>query len=64
MGKPTWILLPFAPDWRWMLERGDSPWYPMARLFRQPRSGDWDSVIAAVGREMAAFLAAAGQAGA
>jgi tetratricopeptide (TPR) repeat protein len=46
MGRPTWILLPFSPDWRWMLGRDDSPWYPTARLYRQPAPGDWDSVIA------------------
>ena len=45
LGKPVWILLPFVPDWRWLLEREDSPWYPTARLFRQPKIGDWDSVI-------------------
>jgi tetratricopeptide (TPR) repeat protein len=45
LGKPVWILLPYNPSWRWMLEREDSPWYPSARLFRQPRGGDWDSVI-------------------
>ncbi len=45
MAKAVWLLLPFAPDWRWMLEREDSPWYPTMRLFRQPRPGDWDSPI-------------------
>jgi ADP-heptose:LPS heptosyltransferase len=48
LGRPTFILLPHVHDWRWLLEREDSPWYPSARLFRQPRIGDWDSVIAAV----------------
>ena len=48
MGKPVWILLPYAPDYRWMLDRHDSPWYPTARLFRQSMIGDWQSVIAKV----------------
>jgi len=42
LGKPAWILIPKAADWRWMLDRDDSPWYPSIRLFRQQRSGDWD----------------------
>ena len=45
LGKSTWLLLPFAPDWRWMLHRDDSPWYPTVRIFRQPVAGDWDSVL-------------------
>jgi len=45
MGRPVWIPLPFSPDWRWMLGREDSPWYPTARLFRQPSPSDWESVI-------------------
>jgi len=53
MGKPVFILLPFASDWRWMLDRADTPWYPTARLFRQPALGDWDSVIAQVQAKLA-----------
>jgi len=45
LGRPVWILLPRVPDWRWMRERSDSPWYPTATLFRQPTPGDWESVI-------------------
>jgi tetratricopeptide (TPR) repeat protein len=45
LGKPVWVLLPYTPDFRWLLERDDSPWYPTARLFRQPRHGDWESVL-------------------
>ena len=53
MGKPVWILLPYDPhDWRWMLEREDSIWYPTARLFRQPAAGDWASVVSRVDGEL------------
>jgi tetratricopeptide (TPR) repeat protein len=52
MGKPVWMLLPFVPDWRWLLGREDSPWYPTMRLFRQPTRGDWDSVIDEVARAL------------
>jgi hypothetical protein len=45
MGVPTLLLLPFLPDFRWLLERDDSPWYPTMRLYRQPQPGDWDAVI-------------------
>ncbi|MCT7968070.1 tetratricopeptide repeat protein [Laspinema sp. D1] len=45
LGKPAWVLLPFAPDWRWLLNRPDSPWYPTLRLFRQSKPGDWQSVF-------------------
>jgi hypothetical protein len=41
LGRPTWLLLPTDPDWRWLLGRVDSPWYPSMRLFRQHRAGDW-----------------------
>ena len=45
MGKPTWLLLPKAADWRWLQERPDSPWYPNMRIFRQQKLGDWESVF-------------------
>jgi ADP-heptose:LPS heptosyltransferase len=45
MGRPVWILLPFIPDWRWLLGREDSAWYPSARLFRQEKIGDWAGVL-------------------
>ena len=48
LGKPVWILLPFSPDWRWLLDRQDSPWYPTARLFRQSKTRAWQSVVADV----------------
>src|SRR5262249_39246971 len=48
LGRPTFVLVPFCPDWRWMLARADSPWYPTVRLFRQPAVGDWESVIARI----------------
>ncbi|HVT87833.1 MAG TPA: tetratricopeptide repeat protein [Tepidisphaeraceae bacterium] len=48
MGKPTWLLLPAIPDWRWQLDRNDSPWYPSMRLFRQKTAGDWSAPISQV----------------
>ena len=48
LGIPTRVLLPFAPDWRWLQSRPDSPWYPTLRLFRQPKRGDWESVVQTV----------------
>ena len=48
LAKPVWVLLPFMPDWRWLLEREDSPWYPTARLFRQDATCAWDNVFARV----------------
>lgn len=55
LGRPTMVLLPYQPDWRWTLDRDTSPWYPAMRLFRQPTPRDWPSVIARVQREIAAL---------
>jgi tetratricopeptide (TPR) repeat protein len=52
MGKPVWVLLPFIPDWRWMLVREDSPWYPSMRLFRQTQKGDWEEVFQRITSEL------------
>jgi ADP-heptose:LPS heptosyltransferase len=52
MGKPVWVLLPFLPDWRWMMGREDSPWYPTMRLFRQQKRGDWATVFRSVSNEL------------
>jgi hypothetical protein len=48
LGVPVWVAIPYSPDWRWLLARDDSPWYPTMRLFRQPRLHDWTSVFAAM----------------
>jgi tetratricopeptide (TPR) repeat protein len=55
IGRPLWVLLPFAPDWRWTLQGETTPWYPAARLFRQAAPGDWDGVIAHAGAALARF---------
>jgi hypothetical protein len=52
LGIPVWLLLPFEADWRWMLEREDTPWYPSLRLFRQQKQGDWTSVIGSLRNEL------------
>jgi tetratricopeptide (TPR) repeat protein/ADP-heptose:LPS heptosyltransferase len=52
LGVPVWVVLPLAPDWRWLLDREDSPWYPSARLFRQARLDDWDEVFQRVADEL------------
>jgi tetratricopeptide (TPR) repeat protein len=57
LGQPAWLLLPCAPDWRWLLARSDSPWYPTLRLFRQPVPGDWPAVVREVGAALAACAA-------
>jgi Flp pilus assembly protein TadD len=57
LGKPTWLMLPAAPDWRWMWGRTDSPWYPTMKLFRQPARGDWNTVIQRIVGELQAISA-------
>jgi tetratricopeptide (TPR) repeat protein len=54
LDRPTWIMIAFSPDWRWLVGRDDSPWYPSVRLYRQPAPGDWDSVIARLAADVAA----------
>ena len=54
LGRPTWILLPYMPDYRWLLDREDSPWYATARLFRQTATRDWGEVLERVRGELAA----------
>jgi tetratricopeptide (TPR) repeat protein len=58
LGKPVWVLLPFHPDFRWLLERENNPWYPTARLFRQPLPGDWEAVAERVCQELTSFIQA------
>jgi ADP-heptose:LPS heptosyltransferase len=55
MGRPTWVLLAHVADWRWLLGRDDSPWYPTVRLFRQSQARDYASVIARVRTELSAM---------
>jgi hypothetical protein len=56
LARPIWVMLPFIPDWRWLLDREDSPWYPTARLFRQDDSRAWDSVITRVHAALQDFV--------
>jgi tetratricopeptide (TPR) repeat protein len=56
LGKPVWVLLPWVTDWRWMLNREDSPWYPSMRLFRQKKDEDWADVIARMVKELRAVV--------
>jgi hypothetical protein len=53
---PVWVALPFVPNWRWLLNRSDSPWYPTMRLFRQQRRGDWEEVVAEMRQALSAHL--------
>ena len=57
VGKPVWVMLHAAPDWRWLRGRTDNPWYPTMRLFRQPKIGDWDAVAIEVARALCEFAA-------
>jgi hypothetical protein len=57
LGKPVWTMLAHVPDWRWLLEREDSPWYPTMRLFRQKTQGDWESVVGRVRAELEKLIA-------
>jgi len=56
LGQPTWILLSYGPDWRWLMDRSDSPWYPTARLYRQSSPGDWQGVLEDVCRNLSEFV--------
>ena len=56
LARPVWTLLTHAADWRWLMDRADTPWYPTMRLFRQPRRGDWESVIETVRAELESLV--------
>lgn len=56
MGKPVWLLLPWAADWRWLTDRTDSPWYPTMRIFRQPRPGDWKGAVSLVNDSLGQWI--------
>jgi ADP-heptose:LPS heptosyltransferase len=58
LGRETWILLPATPDWRWLLDRRDSPWYPTATLYRQQRIGDWGAVLERLAADLLARFGA------
>src|SRR4029434_1649904 len=56
LGVPVWVALPFVPDWRWLLDRSDSPWYPTMRLFRQKKAEDWAGVFEEIEAALEALL--------
>ena len=56
LGKPTWVALKYIPDWRWMLERNNSPWYPTVKLYRQKKQGDWEHVFDSMRRDLKSWL--------
>jgi hypothetical protein len=55
LARPIWSLIPFLPDWRWLLDREDTPWYPTMRLFRQPTANDWPGVVERLVQALRAF---------
>jgi ADP-heptose:LPS heptosyltransferase len=55
LGKPVWLLLPFSPDWRWLVGRDDTPWYPSMQLYRQSATGDWQGVLLRVAKALKAL---------
>jgi ADP-heptose:LPS heptosyltransferase len=55
MGRPVWVLVPYAPDWRWTLHGETTPWYPTVRLFRQRVPDDWDDVLLRVAADLASL---------
>jgi len=57
LGRPVWVVLPFVPDWRWMMDREDSPWYPNTRLFRQKNRGDWGELFERVAQRLESVIA-------
>ena len=57
VGVPVWVALSFAPDWRWLDQATDSPWYPSMRMFRQKRWGDWDEVFERMAEELPPLIA-------
>jgi ADP-heptose:LPS heptosyltransferase len=58
LGRPVWVGLKWLPDWRWMLDRSDSPWYPTMKLYRQPERGDWESVLSQMASDLEQFRGA------
>jgi ADP-heptose:LPS heptosyltransferase len=57
MGKPVWMLNPYKTDFRWLLDREDSPWYPSLRIFRQPRDGNWEIAVSRMAKQLRARAA-------
>ena len=62
LGRPTWVALQYVPDWRWLLDRDDSPWYPTMRLFRQRKLGDWKGVFQEIQEALIERMQPAGRA--